>query len=121
MSDLEIRDLLSLARAAIDDPHGELARLYDWRYDHASTGAKAILAAGGSLVVAMVAAALQHKSHTSWVPVAIGGSGAGLVVLIGIRSYLRVRNLYREYVDAMELLGLAIKIQTFLRRLGPRT
>ena len=115
MRDIEVRDILALARAEIADPREELKQLYMWRYEYLATAAKAVVGAGASLVVAVLAAALQHKSGSAWWPIWVGAFGAVAVLVVGVFTYRRIRRIYREYVIAQELLGEAVRVRSFLR------
>ncbi|MFD7160032.1 hypothetical protein ACFV9C_35960 [Kribbella sp. NPDC059898] len=115
MRDIEVRDILVLARAELSDPQADLKQLYLWRYEYLATAAKAVVGAGASLLVAVLAAALQHKDGADWRPVIGGAIGAVLVLATGVFTYQRIRRIYREYVIAQELLSEAIRVQPFLR------
>lgn len=115
MRDIEVRDILALARAELSEPQAELKQLYLWRYEYMATAAKAVVAAGASLVVAVLAAGLQHKSGAAWWPVLAGAVGAIAVLGFGVYTYRRIRRIYREYVIAQELLGEALLVRPFLR------
>jgi hypothetical protein len=117
--DIEIRDVLTLARSEVTDAPGELKQLYLWRYDYLSTAAKAFVGAGGSLLVALVAATIQHKDGTPWLPIVYGYIGATLVLVFGIARYVRIRRIYREYLTAQSLLGEALAVKAFLRVYDP--
>jgi hypothetical protein len=120
MRDIEVRDILVLARAELADPQAELKQLYVWRYDYLATAAKAVVGAGASLMVAVLAAAFQHKSDVSWWPGIVGAVGATAVLMSGVYTYRRIRKIYREYVIAQELLSEAVRVQPFLRLYGSR-
>lgn len=113
--EIEVRDILALARAEIADPHDDLKQLYLWRHEYLATAAKAVVAAGASLLVAVLAAALQHKSGSAWWPMGLGLLGALGVLTSGVYTYRRTRRIYREYVVAQELLGEAVRVRSFLR------
>ena len=106
MRDIEVRDILLLARAEVGEPKDEVRQLYQWRYEYLSTAAKATVGAGASLLVAVLAAALQHKDKDPWLPILLGLAGAVVVLTVGIFMYRGVRRIYREYVTAQELLGV---------------
>lgn len=115
MREIEVRDILALARAEIVDPHEDLKQLYLWRHEYLATGAKAVVAAGASLLVAVLAAAFQHKSGSAWWPIGLGLLGAIVVIATGVFTFRRTRRIYREYVVAQELLGEAVRVRSFLR------
>lgn len=119
LRDIEVRDILMLARAELSDPQDDLKQLYLWRYEYLATAAKAVVGAGGSLLVAVLAATFQHKSGATWWPPALGALGAVAVLGSGVYAYRRIRRIYREYVVAQELLGEAIRVQQFLRLYAP--
>lgn len=118
MRDIEVRDVLVLARADVAEPHAELKQLYLWRYEYLATAAKAVVGAGASLLVAVIAAALQHSAGDAWWPVLVGAVGALVVLGSGVYSYRRIRRIYRQYVVAQELLSEALGVRPFLRLYG---
>jgi hypothetical protein len=119
LSDIDIRTVLFLARADLEDASGELKQLYQWKYEYVSTSAKGIVAAGASLVVALVAATLQHKGHATWWPIIAGYIGAAIVLFAGGIIYRRLPLLYREYAEAQDLLSEAKQIAPFLQLYRP--
>jgi hypothetical protein len=119
--DIQVRDLLVLARADLATPQEHLKQLYLWRYEYISTAAKAVVGAGASLMVAVVAAAFQHEKGAAWWPILVGALGASVVLGAGVFAYRRIREIYREYVVAQELLAEAIGVQSFLRLYESRT
>lgn len=116
MASIEVRDILNLATVDADHARTELAKMYDWRHEYLSTAAKAIIGAGASLLVAMIAAATQHDSKDHWWPIGLGTAGAIIVVFYGVVSYARTNRIYREYITAQLVLDQALDVTTFLRR-----
>jgi hypothetical protein len=116
LKDIEVRDILILARAGGTDPSAELRQLYLWRYDHHATCAKAVVGTGASFLVAVLVASIKHTDGDAWFPLLLGGGGALVILLGGIGAFLRVRRIYREYVVAQELMALAIGMGPFLQR-----
>lgn len=120
MAGIQISDVLRLARADLEDASSQLDQIYEWRYDHASTAAKAVVGLGASLLIALLAAALQHGAKSSWAPILAGTGGAVVILAIGLIAYRKLNGIYREYVVAHELLASALEVRTFLRRYNPK-
>jgi len=119
VSDIDVRVLLHLARAELEDAPSELRQLYQWKFDHMSTAAKGIVWAGASVLVAVVLGTVEHKGHSSWWPIGLGFVSAFIVLTVGAFRYAQVRNVYREYVEAQDLLSEALKMSSFLRLYRP--
>lgn len=115
INSVQIGDILRLARSDLQDASSQLDQIYQWRYDHKATVAKAIVGLGASIAVAAVAAVFQHGAHSSWVPVYAAGGAALVFLVIGGVVYVRLNAIYREYIAAHELLATAIQVRPFLK------
>ena len=119
MAGIQISDVLRLARSDLEDASGQLDKMFDWRYDRATTTAKAMVGLGASIFLAVLAAVYQHNSKSSWTPVYWGAGGAAAVLVFGMIMYGRLRRIYREYVVAHELLASALRVRPFLKLVDP--
>ena len=115
MRDIDVRDLLDLVVSEVDDPHQKLSQLYLWKYDHAMTAAKSITAAGITFLIGLVLAVLQAKSNIADSEVIAGFIGAGVIVIIGIIQYVRLRVIYKQFVAAHYLLSEVARMRPFLQ------
>jgi hypothetical protein len=114
VADIDIRTILSLARAGLENPAEDLKQLFAWKYDAQSTSAKGIVGGGASLALAMVAASAQHSKQSSWWPIVIGAVGAAIVIAYGAVRFGRLKLIYREYAEAQDLLREAKEMSGFL-------
>lgn len=114
--DVELRDLLDLTALEVDNPHEKLTQLYLWKYDYAMTGAKAITAAGASLLVGLIIAILQAQPHADLRPEILGISSAVVIILIGALRYISLRRISQQFMSAHYLLAEVSKLKPFLQR-----
>jgi len=115
---MRLRNLLDLASADLENAHEELSQIYKWKFEHQITAAKASVAAGASLAVAITVALFQAKVTVTHALVAAGYAGAGVVIVLGIIQYYRVRVLYQQFISAHFLLSEVTKLKPFLQRYG---
>jgi len=113
--DINIRDLFDLIVSEVDDPHEKLSQLYLWKYDYAMSAAKATTAAGASFLVGLILAILEAKPHLGARDVIIGFVGSGLIIIVGIFQYMRLRSIYKQYVAAHYLLSEVARMRKFLQ------
>lgn len=123
-SDLSIGDILELARDTSGSNLGQLQQIYQWRYDHASTAAKATIGGGVSAGIAIAAATLQQTPGQNSLLLEVGAAGAVLIFAFGLLQYHRVKRLYIEYIRANTLLSEASRFSKAIgampRALGSR-
>jgi len=115
MRDINVRDLLDLVGSDVDNPQEKLSQLYLWKYDYAMTAAKATTAAGASFLVGLFIALLQAKPHLATTEVVTGFIGAGVLIIIGIFQYIRLRAVSRQFIAAHYLLSEVVRMRPFLQ------
>src|SRR6266567_7229507 len=115
MRDIDVRDLLDLVVSDVADPHEKLSQLYLWKYDYAMTAAKATTAAGATFLVGLILALMQVKPHLTSRIIIAGFVGAGVLILVGILQYIRLRIIYKQFVAAHYLLSEVVKMREFLQ------
>ncbi|MER7797494.1 hypothetical protein [Microbacterium sp. NPDC096154] len=115
---VHVSDLIDLATIESDDPHALLTAIYEWKYQHASTAAKATAGAGSAAILATVLPILQTQpiENTNWPWLVIAWVAAGVLVLAGGVLFGIARRLHAEFVAAQALLSELVEVRTFIRR-----
>jgi hypothetical protein len=104
MQDLTVRQLLDLTTAEVPDASDHLKQAFAWHFERAMTAVKLLFGAAGSLLVALVAAALKENIDVAWWQLAIIATSTLLTAGVGIWRFRVTRGVYRQYFAALQLL-----------------
>lgn len=104
MQDLTVRQLLDLATAEVPDASEHLKKAFEWHFERSMTGVKLLFGVAGSLLVALIAAALKEHIEVTWWQLAILGASALIFASMGIWRFQATRAVYRQYFAALQLL-----------------
>lgn len=115
---VQVGDLVDLAIVETDDAHSLLTSLYNWKYEHIVTSAKALAGAGSAIGIATLVPLIQVDSTASieWGWMIASWITAGVLILSGIVAFSFARRVHAEFVAAQALLSELVEIRTFIRR-----
>lgn len=115
MQDLTVRQLLDLATAEVPDASEHLKKAFEWHFERSMTGVKLLFGVAGSLLVALIAAALKEHIEVTWWQLAILGASALIFASMGIWRFQATRAVYRQYFAALQLLRELESLAPLLR------
>jgi hypothetical protein len=104
MQDLTVKQLLELATADVPDAASHLKQAFEWHFERSMTGVKLLFGVAGSLLVALIAAALKEHIEVAWWELAIIGASTIVFTVVGYMRFQATRGVYRQYFAALQLL-----------------
>lgn len=115
MRNLKIKDLLDLATAELENPHEQILSIYQWHFEKSMVSIKFILAAGGSILLALLLGLFKDDfSAPNW-QIVIAIIASGIIIFYGLFRYWSLRSLHREYISSLYLLTALIPMVPFLK------
>ncbi|WP_435744728.1 hypothetical protein [Microbacterium sp. PMB16] len=114
---IDVNDLISLAVVESDDPHALLTAVYEWKYEHLTTAAKATAGAGSAIVLATLVPVIQVDPSTTlnWFSLIVAWVAAAVLILIGAGVFSVARKVHSEFLAAQSLLAELIDVRPFVR------
>lgn len=115
---VQVGDLIELAIVDTSDAHSLLTSLYQWKYEHITTSAKALAGAGSAVAVATLVPLIQVDPDVSieWGWMIASWVTAGILILAGVVAFSFARRVHAEFVAAQALLSELVEIRAFVRR-----
>jgi hypothetical protein len=104
MQDLTVRQLLDLTTAQVPDAASHLKQAFEWHFERSMTAVRLLFGAAGSLLIALIAAALKEGVEVEWWQLAIISTSIVVATVIGIWRFQVTRKVYRQYFAALQLL-----------------
>lgn len=116
---IRVREIWDLGSSGVSDPSARLDQLYAWYVGHLENRARGILFLGASSVAVVIAGLFQHQHGTTWVPLIAASAASVVVLFVGLVLYIRIGQVYREYVAAQRFLAAAFPIAGLLKQSRP--
>lgn len=114
---VEVRDLIDLAAIESEDPHSFLTAVYQWKYQHLTTAAKALAGAGSAVMLATLVPVIQvdDSSSLNWPSLIVAWGAAAILILIGAGTFSLARRVHSEFVAAQSLLAELVDVRAFVK------
>lgn len=114
---VEVRDLIDLAVIESEDPHTLLTSVYQWKYEHLTTAAKALAGAGSAVALATLVPVVQvdNSASLSWFSLIVAWVAAAVLIAIGAGTFSLARRVHSEFVAAQSLLAELVDVRAFVK------
>ena len=115
MQDLTVRQLLDLTTADVPNAADHLKQAFEWHFERSMTAVKLLFGAAGSLLIALIAAALKEHIEVAWWQLVIIGVSTMVLAGVGAWRFQVTRGVYRQYFAALQLLKELEDLSPLLR------
>jgi ABC-type cobalamin transport system permease subunit len=120
MKDISVKELSDLAVAEVPEPESRVQRMFEWHFERDMTLAKGFLGAAASISVAVAVALFRNQVNVAWWWVLAVVASSAVCLIIGLVRFRQLRNIHKQFVDALklhrELQQIAPFIRIYLRR-----
>ena len=115
MKDISVKELSDLVVAEVPDPESRVQRMFEWHFERDMTLAKAFLGAAASIAIAVAVALFKNEVQVAWWWVLAVVTSSVVCFVIGMNRFRRLRNIHKQFVDALKLQHELQQIASFLR------
>ena len=103
MKDIEIRDLIDLVVADVDDGDARIQKIFEWHFERVKTVSQWVVVVAGGLLVSLLVEFLTGDMSIHWAYTLLSALAAVATATFGVYYFARLRSMRRQFVVALGL------------------